>query len=180
MKLYNITLTQSADKLNISCNDTPEPNDESLKYKRHSEGLSWHDYLMKEWKATRKTYPLKKECEDEIIQLVYAKLPHGENVFIAIKEGLNIDALSNRLELTTEINYCKGANYAGCIINCKSNNCSKDCEIIECFILTPLPVVEDETQEIWREVERVIYDNLRSPGTKIAYLKSKFTITRNK
>jgi len=34
----------------IECNEQEIPNDESLKYKRHSEGLSWHDYLYNQWK----------------------------------------------------------------------------------------------------------------------------------
>lgn len=51
------TLMEGGSNVIIECNGQEVPNDESLKYKPHSVGLSWHDYLYNQWKS--KTYNIE-------------------------------------------------------------------------------------------------------------------------
>lgn len=53
----------------IECNEQEIPNDESLKYKRHSEGLSWHDYLYNQWKLNLFNVEVHSTQLDKFIDL---------------------------------------------------------------------------------------------------------------
>jgi hypothetical protein len=50
--------------------DEEKPTDESMKYKRHSEGLSWHDHLMNEWlESFKEICPVREEDEEAFREL---------------------------------------------------------------------------------------------------------------
>ena len=184
MNLYNLTTTQQADTLLISFNETPEPIKPTPHKHYDFDGATIeqavktiyerdYDYFMRyrrEWLSSRKTYPLKKECENDFMKLLtlanYTQLMFGNS--------LAIDFLKHRLELK-----CSGCGWEyGKILSPIAISCCPDNQFY--FILKPESIVEDETQvKMWSEIELIINSGQPKWSLIINELISKFTIKRN-
>lgn len=101
-KLFEPTLFLRDGKEWIKGFTMERPDDEPLKYKKHSEGLSWHDYLMKQFEADAAVeYPVCEGSRFLLKMEVTEKILNDKPYIIEIQlaSGLRIDELADRLEI---------------------------------------------------------------------------------
>jgi len=157
----------------IKISTKEEPSDNSMYYIRHSEGMSWGDFLFKEWKDSFKEYPVKDEQE-------WLKLAHfitngneKHNNLIerrdkALSEGILIDADKVGIE-----NICCQTGIA-CGYPC---NGEENCEKNKYAILLPEEEMEDE-EKLWREVDQILGNKSIESLIKMEKLLENFEIRR--
>lgn len=156
------TLMGGGSNVIIECNKQEMPNDENLKYIRHSEGLSWHDYLYNQWKSKTSNIEINNTDLDKFIDL-----------------GRNIWANSGKYDKFS----FKEAIGNGIIIPAKRVEVRRYKMIDGKELNVPKRVahfIEIETQEdmICELVRAVLGTNFVSTPRRIELAKQKFKITR--
>jgi len=145
--------------IKINSKDSP---DESLYYKRHSEGMSWGDFLFKEWKNSFNEYPVVNE--QEWVDYLALVAP-----FDSLEKGIPIVDLSR---VSIENICCQTGIRCGYPCNGEEN-----CEKNKYAILLPEKEIEDE-EKLWREVDQILGNKAIESLIKMEKLLGNFEIKR--
>ncbi|MES2287632.1 MAG: hypothetical protein V4547_18195 [Bacteroidota bacterium] len=170
MNIYNPTAKKVGEDIVIEYYDTSEPSikDYSGWYSSDYKSGAFKSAVVN-WANSKKSAIFHKDTEQEFKnELVYIwKNTRINKLFNETLStvGISLESIKDRLAFKVDcLKVCDGE----CI----------ECEHMEkYFILKPEQKPESE-DDIWGEIVRILDDNTRSLGTKIAYIRTKFTITR--
>lgn len=151
-----------------------EPPDESAYYRYHSEGMSWGDFLFKEYQESFKEYSVKDE--EKFIQFLLSIQRYWLNSMTKslndyLPEGILIDAKKIKIE-----NICCQTGIS-CGYPC---NGEENCDKNKYAILVDEEEVKeiDDEETLWKEVDQILGNKSIESLIKFEILSDRFEIKR--
>jgi hypothetical protein len=85
-------------KLLIEANLEPKPNDESMFYKRKSEGENWGHFLLREWNSKHEYFPLRHKNDIDFIRNKFLDEALINGISLKIESVVIIEGMANFIE----------------------------------------------------------------------------------
>lgn len=105
-----------------------------------------------EWEENLKSLKVHSSCKEELLneaRIVWGvDKKYHSNFNKAIEMGIEIPA--NKVEVRTDIKYCKGSNHVGepCLFGKNGNTCDEDCEVKQ-FIYKKIDALDEIKSELY-------------------------------